>query len=82
MEDRINNLVRGLKGGHIRVDPWRPRDGNLLDDKADEFVAEVLSNMGGEILDPRINLQPLNDSWESKRWKRSLLKLPKLGIPS
>jgi len=54
-ENWVNELIHCLKGGHIWIVPRRLRISDLFDNKADKFVSEVLANMGGEVLDPRIN---------------------------
>ena len=49
----------------------------MLDNEADEVVAEVLMNVLREVFNPRMNFCPFYYSWEDKRWEWDL---PELGI--
>lgn len=37
---------------------------DVLDDEADECITKVCTNMGGEVLDPWVNLLPVNNPWK------------------
>ena len=74
-KDGVNDLICCLKGIQVGVHPRRLRISDLLDDKANEFIAEVLSDVRWEILYPGIDFRPFLHSWQGKRWEWGLLEL-------
>ena len=47
----------------------------MLDDKVDEFVAEILAKMGLQVLDPWVNLHTVDDAWDGVGWEYDTLNL-------
>jgi hypothetical protein len=74
-EHRINDLVYCLEGFDIWVVPRRVRISNLFDNEANEFIAEVLTNVIWEVLDPRVDPHVLDHPWEGEGRERELLEL-------
>jgi hypothetical protein len=67
--DRVDHLVHPLEGTHIWVHPRRLRVTDLLDDETNELVAEARTNVFRKIFDPWMDLRPIHNSWEGKRWE-------------
>jgi hypothetical protein len=71
----VRDIKHSLKGGHIWVCPWSLRVCNVFDDKTNELVSEVRTNMIWEILDPRIYFQLADNLWQLENFSWGLVKL-------
>jgi hypothetical protein len=54
-EQRVNNLIYGLKCVNIWIGPRQCRICNILEDEPNELVTEVHTDVLWEVLDPRVN---------------------------
>lgn len=71
-------VVGGLKDWQTWVDPRLFCVEGIPNDDTNERVAEVRTNVAGEILDARVNPLPVDHSWEWVNGERILV----LGIVS